>query len=372
MRYTRLDGLRGLLSVMVALNHSFMIVTIPYYASIWGQNIFIFNDLQSKIQQILMLLGNGGLAVSLFFVLSGLVLVESSQKWELTLLNTLTFYGRRFLRLYPVYAFLIVITAIYIWSGFSYEQFSAASPWFLWWMNFKMTFKELLFNLSLIHIYIGGVTWTLRVILVASAFFPLMLYLSKKLPLIANILIIALLAWGSFGFLELPNFIDLRFLFMFYLGTILPKFKKNFSSTPAIWINLLILPLLFAALYFRYLFDIYYASLAESIFAFFLLGQITYNEKLDVFKFLENQLFKFLGKISYSLYLVHFSVLYVLARLSFQHFSPALLLNNYLVTHVILFVVSLVLATAVSTLMYHFIEMPSHSLSRKIKNNPHS
>src|SRR3989339_1013996 len=103
MRYTRLDGLRGLLSVIVALNHSFLILAIPASANIWGANIFIFHGLQSKLQQIFMLLGNGGLAVTIFFVLSGFVLGESFGKGRHTIKNSAVFLIRRLLRLYPVY-----------------------------------------------------------------------------------------------------------------------------------------------------------------------------------------------------------------------------------------------------------------------------
>src|SRR5258706_3487300 len=66
-RFTKLDGLRGLLSIIVALNHSFLVIAIPAYANVWGQNIWQYHDFQSKLQQIFMLLGNGGVAVTFFF-----------------------------------------------------------------------------------------------------------------------------------------------------------------------------------------------------------------------------------------------------------------------------------------------------------------
>jgi len=366
MRYIRLDGLRGLLSLIVALNHSFMIVAIPVFAGIWGQNILEFYTLQSKLQQIFMLIGNGGLAVSLFFVLSGFVLAKSSTNWNFSLPSSLVFYARRFLRLYPVYFFLILVSALYMWSGFEYKLFPAGSPWFHWWMNFDMTFKEFILNATFIHTYIGGVTWTLRVILLASLTFPPLFLLSKKLNLSANLFVFSLLAWASFDLLDFPNFNDLRFTYMFYLGMLIPKMEQFFESIPPKLIAVIILPLTFIALYFRYLFEIHLAGLVESIFSFFLLGILSYS-KSDVFRFLESSLFRFLGKISYSLYLVHFTVLYICGRFVLAYLPSSFLTANYFAVHSLIFVFTTLLAIGLSVLVNRFIETPAQELSRKIK-----
>ena len=63
-RITKLDGLRGLLSLIVALNHSFLVVAIPAFANVWHQNYLDFYSFQSKVQQLFMILGNGGVARS--------------------------------------------------------------------------------------------------------------------------------------------------------------------------------------------------------------------------------------------------------------------------------------------------------------------
>jgi len=45
-------------SLIVCLNHSFLVVTIPTFANVWAQNPLIFHDLQAKLQQLFMLIGN--------------------------------------------------------------------------------------------------------------------------------------------------------------------------------------------------------------------------------------------------------------------------------------------------------------------------
>ena len=369
MRYTRLDGLRGLLAVMVALNHSFMILSIPFFANIWGKNIFHFTDFQSKLQQLSMLIGNGGLAVSIFFVMSGFVLAESSKKWSFSPLQILSFYIRRLLRLYPVYLFLVIVSALYMWTVFEYKTYPIAAPWFHWWMQFEMTFKEFILNLTFIHTYLGGVTWTLRVIILASLFFPPMMYLSRKISTVANILVFILLAIASYKLLDFPNFNDLRFLYMFYLGGMLPRFQQKFESVPGLVIILLAAPLTFIALYSRYQTEIHNTGVIESIFAFLLLGVLAYNNKQNMLKFFDSKAFQFLGKISYSLYLVHFTVLYIFAKFILENVPSDLLASNYFLTHTFIFILTTILAIGLSIFVNKFIESPAQQLSRKVKFN---
>ena len=366
MRYIRLDGLRGILAVMVALNHAYMVIAIPSFASIWHQNIFLFHDLQSKIQQIFMLLGNGGLAVTIFFVLSGFVLGESAKKLDFTISKAITFYLRRLLRLYPVYLFLIAISALYMWSGFTYRIYPASSEWFRWWMNFQMTFKELVLNKLFVHTYLGGVTWTLRVIIIASFLFPFMYFIFLRANRVLSLGFVLLLLLAGFTIFDFQNFNDLRFPYMFYLGLTLPQWKGFFSSIRPSLVNWFIIPVIFTALYIRYISDVYQAMVLESLIAWLILGVLAYNEKVRFLKILEGKTFQFLGGISYSLYLVNFTVLYIFSKLVFENISPAFLTQNYLLSHSLIFIITLAITILLSIGVHRFIEKPAQALSRKV------
>ena len=365
-RFTKLDGLRGLLSIMVALNHSFLILAIPGFANVWGQNIFSFVDSQSKIQQIFMMLGNGGVAVTMFFVLSGLVMGQSLQRIIPNIKGVLGFYFKRMTRLYPAYLFLIIFSALYMWVGFVYKIYPAASPWFHWWMNFQMTFSEFIRNALFISISLGGITWTLRVIVIASFIFPIFFFITKKTPWYLDIIFTIALMILSFTILNLPGFRDLRYMYMFFLGLILPKFKMLFEKIPN-WIVWVTLPMcLFVMLDLRYLTDEYIGGLGESIVAFFYIGILAYSSLINVFDFLNTRLMAFYGKISYSLYLIHFSVLYIIAKLMFDFLPNLPYSQNYFGIHSILFAVSLVIATGFSVLINKYIETPSVKLANLI------
>jgi peptidoglycan/LPS O-acetylase OafA/YrhL len=367
-RFTKLDGLRGLLSLIVCLNHSFMVVVIPSVANVWQQNPLIFNGLQSKIQQLLMFIGNGGAAVTLFFLLSGLVLGQSLSRTRMNFMGLLGFLVKRIIRLYPVYLLILFLTAIYMVTVFSYQTFPFSSSWFNWWMNFQMTLKEFVLNFFFIHAYVGGVTWTLRVILIVSFIFPIFYLINKKSSWWVDIFISLLLVYLSFTLLNIPGFRDLRYLYMFYLGLMIPKFQKLFSLIPN-GLALCISPLaLIALLGYRYLTNEYSGGVVESIISFFIIGLAAYGNKVSILNFLDGKVLKFFGKISYSLYLIHFSVLYVLGRLMFQNFPQLPYQNQYLLIHVVLFLLSTVIATGVSFLVYKYIELPSQSLSKIVGN----
>jgi len=365
-RFTKLDGLRGLLALIVCLNHSFMVVAIPTFANVWQQNPLIFNGLQSKIQQLFMLLGNGGAAVTLFFLLSGLVLGQSLSRINMNIRGLFGFLVKRIIRLYPVYLVIVFLTALYMKFGFVYETFPCSSAWFNWWMNFQMTFKEFFLNFFFIHTYLGGVTWTLRVILIMSFVFPMFFLINKKTTWWMDILITALLIYLSFTLLNIDGFRDLRYIYMFYLGLIIPKFKDLFSKIPNSLVAISLPFLVLLLLGFRYLTNEYKGGVIESLVSFIIIGLAAYGSKVTVLDILEGKILHFFGKISYSLYLIHFSVLYVLGRLMFQNFPQLPYQNQYLSIHIILFVLSTVIATGISYLVYKFVEMPSQTLAKAV------
>jgi peptidoglycan/LPS O-acetylase OafA/YrhL len=153
---------------------------------------------------------------------------------------------------------------------------------------------------------------------------------------------------------------------MFYLGLMIPKFKNFFSNVPN-WLVLTILP--FATLFLlgvRYLTSEYVGGVYESLVSFFIIGLASFGEKVSALNFLDARILKFFGKISYSLYLIHFSVLYVFARFMFVKLPFLPYQNQYLIIHISLFLLSTLFATLLALFVFRYIETPSHALSKKI------
>ena len=140
------------------------------------------------------------------------------------------------------------------------------------------------------------------------------------------------------------------------------------------WIIYSLVPFsLILLLAIRYTTDEYFGGLVESIISWFIIGIIVYNGKTKIFDFLNQKTFLFFGKISYSLYLVHFTVLYILARLMFSWLPNLPYSGSYLPIHMALFVLSLFIATLVSLFVHHYIEIPSlqmgNAINRKLQKS---
>lgn len=364
-RITNLDGIRGLLSLVVVLNHSFLVVAIPQDANVWGENYLKFVDFPSKIQQIMMILGNGGTAVSMFFVMSGYVLNFSLGKFTWSVSNYIRFLWKRFIRLYPAFFFTIFLISTARWLGFNYRTFPHASTWYHWWMNFDLSLKEFFLNTVFVNINLGGVTWTLRVIVLISFFAPALYYISKKLNSWQNILFAGLLTYLSFNLLNFENFRDFRYVYMFYLGLIIPEFEYLFKRLPGLLVYTSLPFLLYIMFTIRYQTNEYLGGVYESYISWLILGLTIYQSNLKIFTFLTHPWLLFIGKISYSLYLIHFTILYTFARIIFQFLPQINYTQHYLVTHFFLLGASAIVTIPLSWLVYSYIEKLPERLSNK-------
>src|SRR3989304_3454265 len=157
-----LDGLRGYAALMVAVGHSF---------------ITIKNS--SSITQIIYGLVNGGVAVSIFFLLSGFVLGESLRKdaTESNFIKSIKFYIKRIFRIYPIFVLQLLLLSIFLWYVPA-QHFPAASSWYEYWFRFPLTLKEVISNLLFRSTSLGGVTWTLKAEMIGSLFIPLFFIIS--------------------------------------------------------------------------------------------------------------------------------------------------------------------------------------------------
>jgi peptidoglycan/LPS O-acetylase OafA/YrhL len=229
-----------------------------------------------------------------------------------------------------------------------------------------MDLREFLSNVFFVHISLGGVTWTLRVIVIASFIFPAFYLLTKKTPWLVDLVLTAILVYLSFTLLNIPGFRDLRYMYMFFFGLMIPKFQRLFSAIPG-WLIALYLPVALILIFcIRYSTDEYFGGLVETVATWPIIGLLIYSEKTKLFDFLNKNVLQFFGKISYSLYLIHFSILYVMARFMFQLLPNLPYTDHYLLIHTILFVSSLSVATLVSMLVYRFVEIPSVTAAKVV------
>ncbi|MCL6457336.1 MAG: acyltransferase, partial [Gorillibacterium sp.] len=324
-RFEELDSLRGLAAVSVLLSHIALILP--------GRTFFTDGE-----HTPLHLFWAGHEAVILFFLLSGFVL-------SLPYLNKkpssyLTFAVRRVFRIYLPY--LVGITVAYmIMSRVSWTRIADLSEWFNGLGAAPLTSKLAIGHLLLIGNFANGsynpVIWSLIHEMRISLLFPLIVYIIINLRLRTSLLIsvlcssfylaVMVLANRFFGYADYYNsgyHTTVHYASLFILGGLLAKHQSDLRvfwlsrSRLVKWTFLIggVLAYTYPRWFFPEvsrlhltIFNDWATALGAMSFIMIAVSSITVKRILHL------QPIRYLGKISYSLYLFHLTVLFVCVHL---------------------------------------------------------
>lgn len=345
----RLEALRGYAALMVAYAHSIGAVKIV-------------NSESSIIKQILNIIGNGGAGVTIFFILSGYVLMLSLNRlsslspWVLYL----NFIFRRFLRIFP--AMLVCLLFCFFWVNFLHTpmKFEAASnDYYLYW-NGPISIVELVKNLVFISNSLNPVTWTLQVELLASIVFLPLWLLCKRSIKIALFLLLTFIAY--FWLTPLYSFARSGFVFMFILGMLINYsaawMESNFKSVSLGYIGwgAYILCCTVNKLFPE---TTALGWIFEALMGYILIASLVAgSQKKLKLQVLDHKIPRFLGKISYSFYLWHFPLLFISGTWLFKIIPGNWILLWPNLFQNILFLVSTIVTIPLAWLSYCYIEKP--------------
>lgn len=334
-RFLFLDALRGIAAFLVLLQHAIVPV-------MGGNDLFFFREIFNP----------GKFGVVWFFIISGFLIPSSlNAKYGLK-----GFAISRFFRLYPVYWFSLFL---YL---FSLVVTSTPLP----------QLSQIFANLTMLHYIflqadIVPVYWTLFIELVfyficASLFFAGILGdIRIRFSVSIAFLILTLAASLVRGYLEvkLPIALILAISIMFF-GSILRDYMTGDRYSIKfifiiLFLYILVLPVSF---YNAYSFD---AGFQEHY------SRYTITYLLAIFSFLIFVFFNvsmhrhlmFLGLISYSLYVIHPSVMHVVEYVSNSFFYG----YDYFWSAVVV-----ILSVAISKLSYEYIERPMIDIGRRVRN----
>jgi peptidoglycan/LPS O-acetylase OafA/YrhL len=296
----------------------------------------------------------GWVGVQLFFVLSGFLITNillRMKESESAKDYFKKFYGRRFLRIFPVYYFYLAVmfaiasVLIYLDYHKSYMQlFQGQVP-------YAIAYVYNLFNAS--HTYSGesrliGHMWSLSTEEQFYIFWPLILFLTPKKNL-KKLLLAAVFVGPLFrlGITLLYRFTEVSFLYSkmgiviyvlpfsqidaFALGAMITQFKFP-KARLQFFVLLVLLPVAglvtqyystgaldtYSAL--GYLFPLQFDGLKQVWgyfglnYLFALLIYLVVKEKMFL-RVLESKAMRYIGKISYGLYIYHYAVIWFVARI---------------------------------------------------------
>ena len=337
--------------MMVAANHAYLMINTAGW--------------QAKHTAWLLNLFNGRAAVILFFVLSGLVLGLSIRRADRNPFARafVEFELCRFFRIYP--AFLLV-TALSIGYLVCFPPGNAtASDWMTRYFSGEITPRMALFNLLFQGTELNRVAWTLRIEVFYSLALPFFHLISKRLSAPGK----GMLVIGLAGLAVWPRNSVVNWAVMFYLGYLLPEVGPCFLAfvnrkrllSPWVALGSIGLWLLGPNLPGAHL---YQAAGAAS-----LLALVFFEPALKPLQVLDSQLVKFYGRISYSFYLLHLNVMFVLAMLLVRWIPPDRLTALPLLWNSVLFIVSVAVVTPLAWMLYRFIERPFINFSKKFRSS---
>ena len=305
----------------------------------------------------------GGLGVAIFFVISGFVMAHSLRNATLTFPYVKQFFLRRIARLNPPYYFSIGFALLLslIAATVKGEPFAP--------MNQALTLERFLAHLVYLQELCGFANindsyWTLCLEVQFYIVFVLLLGLSqwlarKSYPIsrnqvfLASAIVSALYPIGVFGVQPRATFF-LEPWYSFMLGVLAYWAWKRqlreeifYGYAGVIFAGSIMQP------------DRFPAASAICAIAFLNLGQ---TGRLG--QWLKEKAFQFLGKISYSLYLIHGPILGVVFFIGQRVLPPSPF------TDLVCTAITLISCLIASTLMWRRIEKPSVILSQKLKTLP--
>lgn len=355
VRYECLDALRGLAALTVVFHHCFRAFENTNDGLLWWLDKTPFR-----------LLVSGRPAVILFFVLSGFVLalsLEGGMKYR-------DFIIRRLCRIYLPFAFSIGLAAL-LYAATDHNVLAGYTPWF-------SRSEPLTWPLLAGHFLMYGdapnsslnpVMWSLVYELRISLLFPLLMWVTYRFPVWRVLAVSVLAALSAYVCLRYMGYsprelhfasspaaglaLTIHFALYFVIGAALAKHRDdlamlaaNLSTTQRILLVGGGAPLLL--LLSKVIPDIPLGLLSA------LLIVLAINGGAATQRALHSKPALFLGRISYSLYLVHNPLFHFIAQTGFARWVPM---------YGIWFVWP-ALALVAGALLYQVVEKPSMALGR--------
>jgi len=342
----------------------------------------VFTHVAQKIPELDGWLYNFGIqgarGVQLFFIVSAFTLFYTlHRKYENSdRINLVEFYSRRFFRIAPMFYTAFIVYAVFEILTFKLGLKSVLSDYSISMILSTLSFTSVLNPEWLFSLVPGG--WSISVEVLFYLLIPILFRVIRnfKVSLIITIFVSVLCWLLNVAVVQLQlidtKYIDVKYLFywfpnqlpIFLIGITFFYFwrdyKIKFNN------NILLVASLLLILLLSVTGHIYNPMFPKHIifgvaFALFALSL----SKLDK-SFFNHKLMVFLGKVSFSVYLVHFMILDIVNELLMKR------LIEFIPTMVVLFVVfaiTLGLSIIIAHVSYKMIEEPGIKLGRILTTN---
>ncbi len=350
-RLNYIDALRGLAVLGVLMVHT---------------GAFVFSS--GPIATITAL---GAKGVQLFFFISAYTIFLSYHHQVKSDPNPIrSFYIKRVFRIAPMYYLGIIYYALYnAWIG----QTNSAEG-----IALNATFLHSLSPMYINNVVPGG--WSIGVEMSFYLLVPLLVFYVTSykraiyfviICLLVRILFLAVLndnpfgypanEWNHYLYWFLPNQLT-----CFAFGILFYFFKTKYQSKSIIpWNTLWISGVFLVGIYLLLKLKSEFEWLNDDFLIMIIVFLLTTYLSVNPNKFIVNNAMVNIGKYSYSIYLVHFAVLYFLEAGMFKSFHS----SGSPVIFLILFISVLVITYLISSLTFRFVELPMQKFAKNLTSN---
>lgn len=348
-KYEYLDSMRGIAILLVVLGH---------VGNMIGEQAYAY--FPSFLQQFIY---NGHLGVQMFFVVSAFTLMMSYENRKGETQATKKFFIRRFFRIAPMYYLAILVTSLQM-INFDFANFH--------WHTFHKTalvtnalFINSLSPSTINNFVIGG--WSISVEFMFYLILPFLCARVKSLNGFLTFTLLTLLLSSLLLFLLKGTWVDGNEFLRYYFFNHLPVFGLGLT---AYWINkegkdAIVKPrvlLLLLSTIFVYCFaELPFAFLYSLVYFMILMVQ-----SRKAYSFLSNKVFAEVGKVSFSLYLVHFALMDLIGRWDLLRFVEINSTFSAYANVVILFILLAGASYLISYFTYKYIEEKGQNIGRAI------
>jgi peptidoglycan/LPS O-acetylase OafA/YrhL len=351
-----LQSLRGIAALMVAISHMSSIYVLP-------------SGLRITIDSVC----NAHACVIVFFVLSGYVLTGSLVRRGLSWSSVKAFCVGRLFRLFPALWVASAISALFL---LLYPQLTirpAMSFWFYLFLHPFPSLTQLILAALAVDKSLIMPVWTIFIELMGSAIMPVMVTIALARARLFSWIVLGM-GLAAYLLAHAPHRLDsLSYMFDFSLGVWLASRRWQFfagRSLPTL------LGSAFTLIFFRFAYfairnghptplffgyDDPAPMLIEGLAAFFLIGALA-SEHGRV-RALRSRWAISLGNASYSLYLIHFPVAILLAKILSRVFTNE---TNAIAATAVLMAAGLTISLGLASAIYRFIELPSITLGKRV------
>ncbi|MBL8088927.1 MAG: acyltransferase [Anaerolineales bacterium] len=355
--YPQLDGLRFFAFLLVFIHNA------PHLESI-------------KIWKILH--EYGWIGVDIFFCLSAflitkLLLLEYEKNKSVDLKK---FYFRRCLRIVPLYVFYLLLASIYIILSVKQKEFLGVHLLSLITFTYNIAYFYLLPNNFVLFVHLWTISFEMQFYFVAPWFTKVIKSENqKKYMIFISLFLIGFIIRGLFIFYEVKHPIMYMSPFSHFEAVLLGAFlattnigtDNKINNTPTsiilFFAGIFVLSLVFLL---PNTFEIGWHLMATYLFAgvgsFLLIWSLIIKPRNPIKSFFQLSLFKYLGKISYGLYIYHVFAL-VIVDLLFKRFIASTDMRTYIL-FMVFFGLSLTILFSIAS--YHVIEKRFLSLKEKL------